>query len=188
MIPLKGALWTLGAVVGVFLLFAGYRAYQSAQDAKIAVWKAHAEAAHDTVLVLSKLSAKRDTEYVRGKDVYLKGRDRVLHDTVPVTPAVRACYESADRLISACELRHSADSSLIAAKDRELSVWKAKPSGETRLQAYGEAQYDFIHLVPVARVGVTARVFGPVYLSAAGDVSIEKHPTARALAGLRINF
>lgn len=190
--PLKGAMWVLGAVVAGFLLLWGYKAYGSAQDAKQRAWelKVHAaEVARDSALVAA---ARTDTLYRQGETVYLRGRDRILTSPGGNTPEVRACFALADSSRSLCAKRHDADTAALHATERELNLWKNKPSGVQRIQAYGEAMYDVAHQVPVIRAGATAKVFGPIDLSIAGEYAAPQagrsDPAFRALAGIRVRF
>lgn len=190
--PFKGAMWTLGAVVTAFLLVWGYIAYGQAQDAKAREWQAKvhaAEVARDSALVAA---ARTDTLYRQGETVYLRGRDRILTSPGGNTPEVRACFALADSSRSLCAKRHDADTAALHATERELSVWKAKPSGNQRIQAYGEAMYDVAHQVPVIRAGATAKVFGPIDLSVAGEYAAPQagrsDPAFRALAGIRVRW
>jgi hypothetical protein len=194
-IPLRGALWLLGAAVAAFLLWWGYGVYSSAQDAKLAQWKAKAEAAELEADSMKTLSARADTIYRQGETIYLRGRDVLLNPgpgRPPATAEVRACFALADSSRTLCQRRHDADTAALHATERELNLWKNKPSGVRRVQAYGEAMYDMAHQVPLIRVGATAKVFGPVHLSVAGEYAAPKagssDPAFRALAGLRINF
>lgn len=193
--PLKGVAWVLGAAVTVFLLFWGYRTYQSAQDAKLAAWKAKAEAAQVAADSARAQAARTDTLYRQGETVYVRGRDVLLNPGAgkpPATPEVKACFALSDQLQSLCAKRHDADTAALHATERELNVWQNKPSGIRRFQMYGEAMYDFAHQVPVIRAGATAKVFGPIHLSAAGEYAApqagKSDPAFRALAGVRVNF
>lgn len=195
MIPLRGALWTMGAAVAAFLLWWGYGKYQRYEDGKVAAWKASvktAEAERDSALAQA---AKTDTLYQKGETVYLRGRDILLNPgpgKPPATPEVKACFALSDSLAALCARRHDADTAALHATERELAIWQAKPSGVPRVQAYGEALFDVAHQVPVLRAGATAKVFGPVNLSVAGEYAAPRagnsDPAFRALAGLRINF
>lgn len=195
MIPLRGALWTVGAVIGLALLWWGYTAYNDAQDAKLAVWKAKAEAAELAADSARELAARTDTLYRQGETVYLRGREILLNPgpgKAPATAEVRACFALADSSRTLCQRRHDADTAALHATERELSLWKNKPSGVRRVQAYGEAMYDVANAVPVIRAGATAKLFGPVNLSVAGEYAAPRagsaDPSFRALAGVRINF
>lgn len=194
MIPFKGALWTLGAVSAAFLLWWGYGWNERRKDAELVLWQNKVKLLDDSLLTARAEAARTDTLYQQGRTVYLRGRDRILHDTVhPPSAEVRACYASADKLISACEIRHRADSVVMAQLGGKITLLENKPNpAARRVQAYGEALYDFAHMAPVARVGATARLLGPISLSAAADLSIppagESHATTRLMVGARINF
>lgn len=195
MIPLRGALWVLGAAIAGMLLWVGYTAYSDAQDAKLAVWKAKAEAAELAADSARELAASADTVYKQGETVYLRGREILLNPgpgKAPATAEVRACFALADSSRTLCQRRHDADTAALHATERELNLWKNKPSGVRRVQAYGEALFDVAHSVPVIRAGATAKLFGPINLSVAGEYAAPKagssDPAFRALAGVRVNF
>lgn len=191
--PFRGAMWTLGAVVAAFLLVWGYIAYGQVQDAKAREWQAKvhaAEVARDSALVAA---ARTDTLYRQGETVYLRGRDRILTSPGGNTPEVRACFALSDTLNTLCTRRHVADTAALHATERELSLWKNKPSEVKRVQMFGEALYDISHSVPVIRAGATAKIpWVPIHLSVAGEYAAppagESKPVFRALAGLRVNF
>ena len=193
--PLKGAAWILGAALTVGLLIWGYITYQSAQDAKVAAWKLKAEAAQLAADSARAMAARTDTLYRQGETVYVRGRDVLLNPgpgKPPATPEVKACFALSDQLQSLCAKRHDADTAALHATERELKVWQDKPSGIPRFQMYGEAMYDVAHQVPVIRAGGTAKVFGPIHLSVAGEYAApqagKSDPAFRALAGVRVNF
>lgn len=195
MIPLRGALWTVGAIAALALLWWGYTAYGDAQDAKLAVWKAKAEAAQLAADSARAVAARTDTLYRQGETVYIRGRDVLLNPgpgKPPATPEVKACFALSDTLAALCQRRHDADTAALHATERELNLWKNKPSGVRRVQAYGEAMYDFANTVPVIRAGATAKLFGPINLSVAGEYAAPRagssDPAFRALAGVRVNF
>lgn len=186
-------MWTLGAALTAFLLWAGYAWYERRKDAELTQWQQKVKILDDSLLTARATAARADTLYMAGKTVYLAGRDRILHDTLhPPSPEVKACYDSADKLISACEIRHRADSLVIAQQGSKITLLENKPSGVQRVQAFGEAMYDVAHQVPVIRAGATAKVFGPVSLSVAGEYAAPtaglSSPAFRALAGVRITF
>lgn len=195
MIPLRGALWTLGAAVAVFLLGWGVLAYGRHESAKEAQWKGQLEAAHADTKAAQALALRADTVYRQGETVYLRGRDALLNPPKGSPPAsieVKACFALSDDLKSKCDARHDADTAATHKVERELAVQKEKPSGVPRVQAFGEAMYDVAHAVPVIRAGATARVIGPISLSVAGEFAAprvgESKPAFRALVGARVNF
>jgi hypothetical protein len=195
MIPVRGALWTLGAVVAAFLLWWAYGKYGEYEDAKVAAWQGKvktAEASRDSALASS---ARTDTLYKQGETVYIKGRDILLHPgpgKPPATPEVKACFALSDSLAVLCAKRHDADTAALHATERELKLYQERPSGVQRVQSYGEALYDFSQRVPVIRAGATAKLLGPVLLSGAVEYSApqagKSNPGFRALVGARINF
>lgn len=194
--PLKGAMWLLGAVVAAFLLLWGYRTYQSAQDAKVAAWKAKAETAQLAADTARAQAARTDTLYRQGETVYVRGREILLNPgpgKPPATAEVKACFVLSDTLQALCNRRHQADTAALHATERELAVWKNKPSDVRRFQMYGEALYDFANTVPVIRAGATAKIpWVPIQLSIAGEYAAppagESKPAFRALAGVRVTF
>lgn len=193
--PLKGALWTISAVVTGLLLLWGYRAYASAQDVKLAYWKESAKIAEAKADSAAARAAHQDTVFREGEKVYIRGRDILLNPgpgKPPATPEVKACFALSDSLLSLCAKRHEADTAALHATERELKVWQNKPGGIPRIQAYGEGLYDFAHMVPVIRAGATAKILGPVHLSIAGEYAApqagKSNPAFRALAGVRVNF
>lgn len=197
MIPLRGALWTIGAIAAAFLLWWGYGRYESWQDGRQREWQ---HAADSVARVSREAQAKADSanfQYTRFDTTYLRGRAILLNPgpgKPPASPEVRACFALADSSRSLCDRRHDADTAALHATQRELTVWQNKPSppAARRIQAYGEAMYDFTHMSPVARIGATARLLGPVSISGAADLAMppagDARVTARLLLGARINF
>lgn len=195
MIPLKGALWLLGAVLAAFLLWWGYGIYQQSKSNERKAWEHSVDSAATVKAAKIGLAAVADTVYKQGETVYIRGRDVLLNPgpgKPPASAEVKACFALADDLKSKCDLRHDADTAALHATEHELSLWKNKPSGVRRVQAYGEAMYDFANTVPVVRAGATAKLFGPINLSVAGEYAAPKagssDPRFRALAGVRVNF
>lgn len=177
MIPLRGALWTLGAAVAALLLWYGYGKYGSYQDAKERAWQVKVDS-------LSVLKAHADTVYDTARVGYITYRDRILRSGT-ATPRDSVTFKKADAVVFSCDTLKIRGNQLV-------SVMQDKPSGVRRVQAYGEALYDVAHSVPVLRAGATAKVFGPVSLSVAGEYAAPRagnsDPAFRALTGLRINF
>lgn len=194
MIPFKGALWTLGAAVTALLLWWGYGKYNSWQDGRLQAWQHSVDSAAVDKAAKLEASARADTIYQAGETVFIRGRDRILTSPGGNTPEVRACFALADSSRTLCARRHDADTAVLHATERELELWKNKPPppAARRIQAFGEALYDVSHSVPVIRAGATARVFGPIALSVAGEYAAppagQSTPAFRALAGLRVNF
>lgn len=192
--PLRGVFWTLGAVVTAFLLWWGYGAYGRYQDARLRDWKHSVDSAATVRAAALVEAARTDTLYQQGETIYIKGRDRILTSPAGNIPEVRACFALADSSRSLCAKRHDADTAALHATERELELWKNKPppAAAQRIQMYGEAMYDLAHQVPVVRLGATARLLGPISLSAAGEYAAppagNSTPVFRALVGARITF
>ena len=177
MIPLRGALWTLGAALTAFLLFFGYGKYREYNALKDAEQNRKIDSA--TVVV-----AHTDTVYDTTRVGYIQYRDRILHSGT-ATPRDSATFHKADAVVAAC------DSSKIAHTNLE-TVLKNKPTGVRRIQAFGEAMFDIAHQVPVIRAGATIAILGPVSLSGAVEYAAPPTTTAnpgfRALAGVQVKF
>lgn len=195
MIPFRGALWTLGAVVGLFLAWKAYIWNEGRLDAQRVVFQQAVKAKDDSLAVSRREKASADSALANQIPIYIAGRDRILHDPAkPASPEVRACYESADKVISACQKARAADSVVIAQQQSLITTLRnpPPPKAAARVQAYGEALYDVAHTVPVIRLGATARVLGPMSLSVAGEYAAppagKSTPAFRALAGLRVTF
>lgn len=177
MIPFKGALWTLGAVAAAMLLWFGYgkyREYSVLRDAE----------KNRQIAVQTAVVAHADTVYDTTRVGYIQYRDRILKSGT-ATKRDSATFKKADAVVTACDTLKGAS--------RQLeTVLRDAPTGVRRLQTYGEVLYDFSARAPVARLGATAKIVGPVSLSGAVDISIppagESHVTTRLLLGARINF
>ena len=177
MIPIKGALYFLGAAVAAFLLWWGYGKYSEYNDLKDAEQNRKIDAA--TVVV-----AHADTVYDTTRVGYIQYRDRILKSGT-ATPRDSATFKKADAVVVACDTLKSAHVQL-------ETVLKDKPTGWRRVQSYGEALYDFNQRVPVIRAGATVAVVGPVSLSVAGEYAAPpagtSTPSFRAIAGVRVAF
>jgi hypothetical protein len=184
MIPLRGFLYTIGAALAVALTFWGYEAIHHRGDKT--PFQQAAEAAHDTTTHAEALVAHTDTLWLPAQTKYLTIRDR--NAGVPAAHEVGVACDSA---LAAEDRRVAARDTLVGALKRELDVWQNKP-GPPRLQAFAEGAYDLAHSVPVARLGATLRVAGPVSLSAAGEYAApragESNPAFRANVGIRYDF
>jgi hypothetical protein len=127
-----------------------------------------------------------DTVYATTRAGYVEYRDRILHDTViPPTIREKEIIAHTDTIVAACDSMQKADTSLIAALRHELKLAE-NPPGAPRLGYYAEGLYDFVQREPVARLGATMRVFGPLDLSAA--VSGQRGVKPQALVGVRVRF
>lgn len=149
----------------------------------------------------SVVKIRMDSSYQAGQanaqsiPVYLEGKTRIIHAAAGTTgeQAVRACFALADVRISKCEASRKADSATIVALRKDLATTEAKPERQLpRYQPFAEALYDLAHQVPVIRAGATAKVFGPIDLSVAGEYAAPQAgnstPAFRALAGIRVRF
>lgn len=193
--PIKGTMWILGAAVGAFLLWRGYIWNESRLDAQRLEFQRTVKAKDDSLAVSRREKASADSALANQIPIYVAGRDRILHDPAkPASPEVKACYQAADLVISACQKARAADSVVIAQQASLITTLRnpPPPKAARRIQAYGEALYDFAHMAPVIRAGATARLLGPISLSGAADLSIppagQSKVTVRALAGVRVNF
>jgi hypothetical protein len=183
-IPFRGVLYTVGAAGGLALGIWGYSAYRHRGDKT--PFQQRAEAAHDTTTRAEILVAHTDTLWLPAQTRYITVRDRNSGN-----PAAHEVAVACDSALAAQDRRVAARDTLVGALKRELDVWQNKP-GPPRLQAFAEGMYDLAHSVPVARVGLTARVMGPISLSAAGEYAAppagRSDPAFRATVGVRYNF
>lgn len=193
--PLKGTFWVIGAAIGAFLLWRGYIWNESRLDAERAEFKRVVQAKDSSLALARTEKSQADSALANQVPIYLEARSRALtNPNKPATPDVRACFEAADKMISACQIARSADSVVIAQQASLITTLRnpPPPKAARRLQAYGEGMYDLAHSVPVIRLGATARLLGPISLSVAGEYAAPpagtSTPAFRALAGLRINF
>lgn len=197
---------TIGVFIGLAfaaaLAFMGYSAIGAWRDGKLAQWKVDSTAAAQVTAARHAEAAKLDTAYLKGDVVYVHGRDRILHDTVhPPSPEVRACYASADTLLTLCAARHAADSSEKAALREELRVARAKPTLQPRRWSlYGEALYgvtaagpdSVLGAAPVFRLGSELRLFGGIHAKTEGELRVPPagatKPIGTLFAGIRYVF
>lgn len=175
-----------GGVLAFMLAMWGYDAYRHRGEKSTIEQKAAVEhAATDSALAQI---ARVDTIRLPALVDYGVVRNRTRN----VNREAEEVGKAADKVIAL-------DSSAIVARDtafarqgRELETWKAGCCKPSRLQAYGEALYDVVHAVPVARLGATFRVAGPISVSAAGQYAAPRvgssDPAFRATLGLRYDF
>lgn len=184
MIPLRGFLYTIGVATAIALGIWAYSAYRNHGDKT--PFQQKAEAAHDTTIRAEALVARTDTLWLPAQTKYLTVRARNAGN-----PAAHEVAVACDSALAAQDRRIAARDTLTGALRRELVVWQNKP-GPPRIQAYAEGLYDLASTVPVARVGLTARLVGPVSLSAAGEYAApragQSNPAFRADVGIRYNF
>jgi hypothetical protein len=169
-IPLRGFLYTIGVAAAAALLIWGYSAYRNHGDKT--PFQQKAEAAHDTTTRAEALVARTDTLWLPARDSYLTAKKKNAD-----VPAAREVAVACDSALAAQDRRIAARDTLVGALHRELNVWQNKPGPQ---------------MVPVARVGVTARLVGPISLSAAGEYAApragQSNPAFRANVGVRYNF
>jgi hypothetical protein len=183
-IPLKGFLYTVGAALAIAIGIWSYSAYTHRGNKT--AFEQKAEAAHDTTTRAEVLVAHTDTLWLPAQKEYITVRDRNA-----ANPAAHALGVACDSALAAQDRRVAARDTLVGALKRELDVWQNKP-GPPRVQAFAEGLYDLAHSVPVARLGLTARVAGPISLSAAGEYAAppagRSDPAFRATVGVRYTF
>lgn len=182
-------------VVLIFLAIRWYIGKEARAEAERAEHARVVQAKDDSLAVARKEKASADSALANQLPIYIAGRDRILRDPAkPASPEVRACYAEADKVISACQKARTADSVVIAQQASLIGTLRnpPPPKGLARVQAYGEALYDFANAVPVIRAGATAKILGPVDLSGAVEYSAPKagdsKPAFRALTGIRVRF
>lgn len=123
---------------------------------------------------------------------WISYRDRILHDTVnPPTAREREILAHADTVRLAADTVIKTDTVVIHDLRVETKIAE-NPPGTPRLSYFGEALYDLVQRAPVARVGATLRVFGPLELSAAVGADLpsqgERGIKTQALIGVRVGF
>lgn len=126
------SLWPLAAIALGLLVLKGYGCERESQG----VLKQQIKARETVIAALAKQQARVDTEYVRGKTVYLptKARwDSVMADTnVKKTPEILiadSAVKSCSRLVETCERRVAIRDSIMKEKDTLISyIKKRRPS------------------------------------------------------------
>lgn len=173
-----------GGVVAFMLAMWGYDSWKHRGDSS--AFQQTANAAHDTTARAELLVAHTDTLWLPAQTKYLTVRERTKN-----VPEARQVAQACDSALAAQDRRIAARDTLTSALRRELKVWQDKP-GPPRLQAFAEGLYDVVHAVPVARLGATFRVAGPISVSAAGQYAAPRvgnsDPAFRATVGLRYDF
>lgn len=193
--PWKLAGWAFLGLLIIGGIFAWDRGKDSAFAVEIAKWKVQKQRDDSVLKVVVQQRDEATLENTRSKPIYLEGKTRIIRDAsgTPAASQVQACFDLADARISACEKSRRADSAVIVAQDAKIKTLEAKPERQLpRYQPYAEAMYDVAHQVPVVRAGATAKVFGPIDLSVAGEYAApqagDSKPAFRALAGIRVRF
>lgn len=184
MISLNGFLKVIGLALAIALGIWGYSWYRNRGDKS--AFQQKADAAHDSTLAAEILVARTDTLWLPAQTRYLTVRERTK-----ANPQAHEVAVACDSALAAQDRRIAARDTLTGALRRELTVWQNKP-GPPRLQAFAEGMYDFANAVPVARVGATLRLVGPIALSAAGEYAAppagQGTPAFRANVGIRYTF
>lgn len=191
-------------VVGLLALagmFAVNRCTDQGNAAEIARWKARKESADSLVQVKDSLLAEANARNAASDTIYL--HDRVLISdrarNTPAAPLVAACFEAADKRISACEAAKTAAAETIDALRKDLKVAEEKPEKRLpRFQMYGAAGYSVrvdstgTQMAPTFRLGIDSKLIGPVRLMTDGQLSLPGRGRATSLwqANImaRVNF
>lgn len=198
--------WKLiGWVFAGLLVVAGIVAWNRHKDSQYAA----ALATWTTKKKADDLAAKAavDSAYVAGVEnsqsipVYVAGKTKIIHDAAgtPAAPLVKACFETADIRISACERARKADSVVIAKKDSVIKDLENKPEPQAkRFQFYGAAGYSVrvdsagTQMAPAFRAGIDSRLVGPVRLMTDAQLSLpgkgHSNPMWQANVMARVNF
>lgn len=187
--------WAFLGLLVIGGIFAWNRRQDSAYAAEIAKWKVQKRFDDSVVKIRLDSSYQAGLANAQSIRIYLEGKTRIIRSTAgtPAEQAVAACFALADERISKCEASRKADSLTIVALRKDLATTEAKPEKQLpRYQPYAEALFDVAHQVPVIRAGATAKVFGPIDLSVAGEYAApqagKSDPAFRALAGIRVRF
>lgn len=199
--PLKLIGWAFGALLVVGALFWWNQHKDSQYAAALATWTVKKKA--DEAVA----KAAVDSAYVAGVEnsqsipVYIAGKTKIIHDAAgtPAAPLVKACFESADARISACERSRKADSVVIAKKDSVIKDLENKPEPQAkRFQFYGAVGYSArvdsagTQMAPAFRAGLDSKLVGPVRLMTDAQLSLpgKGHANAMWQANVmaRVNF
>lgn len=199
--PLKLIGWAFAGLLLIAGLFWWNQRKDSQYAADLAIWKQKLHASDST---LGAVVSRRDTATAVNTasiPVYLKGKDRIIHDTVPSHQAgnVKACFELADQRISACEAARKADSAVIAAQQNKIKVLESKPEPQPkRFQFYGAAGYSVrvdsagTQMAPAFRAGIDSKLLGPIRLATDAQLSLpgkgRSNPMWQGNVMARINF
>jgi hypothetical protein len=164
-----------GALLGALALW-GFDSYRHRGD------KTPFEQKADT----AKAATTAATLWLPARNNYLAAKQRTA-----AVPAAREVAVACDSALAAQDRRIVARDTLVGALRRELDVWQNKP-GPPRLEAYAEGLYDAVNAVPVARLGASFRVAGPIDAIAQAEYAAPKagqsNPSFRAVAGIRYRF
>lgn len=175
-----------GGMLAFMLAMWGYDAYKHrGEKSTIEQKAAEQHAATDSALAQI---ARVDTVRLPALVDYSIVRSRTRN----ANPQAEEVGKAADKVIALDSAAIQARDTAFARQGRELETWKAGCCKPPRLQAYAEGLYDVAHAVPVARLGATFKVMGPISLSAAGQYAAppagSSDPAFRATVGLRYDF
>lgn len=168
-------------------VFLGLWGYQwNKNRGSISAFQNTADTAHVSTEAAKAEVARVDTVWLPSLIRYRAAKEANRGNAGAVAVAV-AC----DSALAGDSIRLAARDTVIKRQQTELKIWMNKP-GPPRIQPYVEAMYDVAHMVPVGRLGITARVAGPIALSAAGQYTAPRAGTAdvglQAQVGLRYSF
>jgi hypothetical protein len=175
-------------VVGAALLGAlalwGFDAYR--HRGSKTPFEQKADSAKAETQAATALVAKTDTLWLPARNNYIAAKQRTA-----AVPAAREVAVACDSALAAQDRRIVARDTLVGALRRELDVWQNKP-GPPRLEAYAEGLYDVANSVPVARLGATFRIVGPIAATSAVSYAAPRagssSPDLRATVGIRYTF
>jgi hypothetical protein len=176
----------VGVMLGLLAIF-----WLNSHDATAAAeWKRQLAVAKAEVktrtIIQRQASVRYDTVHV----AWTRYRDRILHDTVtPPTVREREIIAQADKPVAACDTLKVTDTSLIGAQKKEIAVAENPPA--KHIQFFGEALYNVIDRLPVARAGVELHVWRSLYIVGAGEwdtAPVGQAGRLRGLVGARVNF
>lgn len=171
------------ALLGALVLWA-FDSYRHRGDKT--PFQQKADAAQAATTAATALVAKTDTLWLPARNNYLAAKQRTA-----AVPAAREVAVACDSALAAQDRRIVARDTLVGALRRELDVWQNKP-GPPRLEAYAEGLYDLAHSVPMARLGATFRIAGPISASSAVSYAAPRagssSPDLRATVGIKYTF
>jgi hypothetical protein len=175
-------------VVGAALLGAlalwGFDAYR--HRGSKTPFEQKADSAKAETQAATALVAKTDTLWLPARNNYIAAKQRTA-----AVPAAREVAVACDSALAAQDRRIVARDTLVGALRRELDVWQNKP-GPPRLEAYAEGLYDVANAVPVARLGATFRIVGPIAATSAVSYAAPRagssNPDLRATIGIKYTF
>lgn len=198
--------WKLiGYVFAGLLVLAGVFAWNRHKDSQLAAataaWKIQKR--FDDSVVKTRLDSSYQAGLANAQSipVYLKGKDRIIHDAAGTTAeqAVKACFALADERISKCEASRKADSATIVALRHDLATTEAKPEPqEKRFIVYGAAGYSVTiaeketRTAPAFRAGIDTKLLGPIRIATDAQLTMpgkgKSNPMWQANIMARINF